>query len=91
MIRTGLGERGLKQLHVHFSGIAFGPKGEKNHLVLEESDIKYKEFFKALADHGVAGRVLSETPNMEEGAIVMQNAYAGALRAAARRQAVTAK
>ena len=82
LIDIGLGERGLKRMHVHFSGIAYGPKGEKHHLVLEESDIKYKEFFKALADHGAQGRVLSETPNMEEGAIVMQNTYARALKAA---------
>ena len=83
LIADGLGPRGLNHMHVHFSGIAYGPKGEKNHLVLEESDIKYKEFFKALADCGARGRVMSETPNMEEGAIVMQNTYARALRARA--------
>ncbi len=82
LIANGLGNRGLKNMHIHFSGIAYGPKGEKNHLVLEEADIKYKEFFKALADCGASGRVLSETPNMEEGAIVMQNSFAQSLRKA---------
>jgi deoxyribonuclease IV len=79
LIATGLGERGLKRMHIHFSGIEYGPKGEKKHLNLEEADIKYKELFKALADFGVAGRVMSETPNMEEGAVVMQTTYQRAL------------
>lgn len=78
LVADGLGERGLKRMHIHFSGIAYSPKGEKHHLNLEDADVKYKELFKALADMGVAGRVLSETPNMEEGAVVMQNTFAGA-------------
>jgi deoxyribonuclease-4 len=75
LIASGLGERGLKHMHIHFSGIEYGPKGEKKHLNLDEADIKYKELFKAFADFGVAGRVLSETPNMEEGAVIMQNTF----------------
>lgn len=75
LIADGLGERGLKQMHIHFSGIAYTAKGERNHLNLADADINYKAFFKALADYGVAGRVLSETPNMEEDAVLMQNTY----------------
>ena len=75
LIASGLGARGLKRMHIHFSGIAYTAKGEKKHLNLDEADIKYKDFFKALADLGVSGRVLSETPNMEEGAVLMQNTY----------------
>ena len=75
LIATGLGERGIKHMHIHFSGIDYTAKGEKKHLNLDEADIKYKEFFKALADFGVAGRVMCETPNMEEGAVVMQATY----------------
>ena len=75
LIATGLGERGLKQMHIHFSGIEYTAKGEKRHLNLADADIKYKELFKALADIGAAGRIMSETPNMEEGALIMQNCY----------------
>jgi deoxyribonuclease-4 len=78
LIASGLGERGLKHMHVHFSGIAYTAKGEKNHLPLPDSDMNYKAFFKALADFGLAGRVMSETPDMEEGAVLMQNTYARA-------------
>jgi len=75
LIASGLGERGIKRMHIHFSGIEYTAKGEKRHLNLDEADIKYKELFKALADFGAAGRILSETPNMEEGAVLMQNCY----------------
>lgn len=75
LIASSLGARGLKRIHIHFSGIEYGAKGERRHLNLPDSDINFKDFFKALADLGVAGRVLSETPNMEEGAILMQNTY----------------
>ncbi|MFZ1792841.1 MAG: TIM barrel protein [Anaerolineae bacterium] len=75
LIASGLGERGLKRIHVHFSGIAYTAKGEKKHLNLDEADVKYKELFKAFADFGLAGRVMSETPNMEEGAVVMQRTF----------------
>lgn len=78
LIAAGLGERGLKRMHIHFSGIAYTAKGEKNHLNLQASDIRYKDLFRALADLGVGGRVLSETPNMEEDAVLMQHTYARA-------------
>jgi deoxyribonuclease-4 len=75
LIASGLGERGLKRIHAHFSGIAYTAKGEKKHLNLDEADVKYKELFKAFADFGLAGRVMCETPNMEEGAVVMQRVF----------------
>lgn len=80
LIAAGLGQRGLKRIHVHFSGIAYTTKGEKQHLNLAEADIKYKALFKAMADLGVEGRVLSETPNMEEDAVLMQSTYQRAWR-----------
>jgi len=90
LIAAGLGERGLKRMHIHFSGIAYGAKGEKHHLNLAESDIQYKALFKALADLGAAGRVLSETPNLEEGAVLMQSTYIRAFKAASRRSQAAA-
>jgi deoxyribonuclease-4 len=77
MVKKRLGARALKRLHIHLSGIAYGPKGEKNHLPLKEADLKYKELFKALRDLGCAGRILCESPVMEEDALVMQKAWRG--------------
>jgi deoxyribonuclease-4 len=74
-VKKQLGARALKQLHIHLSGIAYGPKGEKNHLPLAEADLKYKDLFKALHDSGAAGRVLCESPEMERDALVMQRAW----------------
>ena len=84
LIASSLGERGIKHMHIHFSGIEYTAKGEKRHLNLPDSDMKFKDFFKALADLGAHGRVLSETPNMEEGAVLMQNTYQRAMKATQR-------
>ncbi len=80
LIAAALGERGLRTMHIHFSGIAYTTKGEKNHLNLDESDMDYRAFFKALADMKVQGRLLCESPNLEEDAVLMQHTFARAWR-----------
>jgi deoxyribonuclease-4 len=75
VVASGLGQRGLQSLHIHLSGIDYGPGGEKKHLALKESDLKYRELFKALIDIGASGRVLCESPLMEEDALLMQKTY----------------
>ena len=69
------GKPALKHLHIHLSGIEYGPKGEKNHLKLEEADLDLKALFRALHDHGCAGRILCESPIMEEDALNMKKAW----------------
>ncbi len=75
LVASGLGRRGLSSLHIHLSGIDYGPKGEKKHLPLKEADLKYKDLFKALIDIGAGGRVLCESPLMEDDALLMQKTY----------------
>ncbi len=70
-----LGKRGLKRLHIHLSGIAYGPKGEKSHLKLAEADLDLKGLMRALNDLGCAGRILCESPIMEEDALNMKKAW----------------
>lgn len=70
-----LGKKALKRLHIHLSGIEYGPKGEKNHLALGESDLKINFLFQALKDFGCAGRILCESPIMEEDAQNMKKAW----------------
>ena len=72
---AGLGRRGLKSLHIHLSGIDYGPQGEKKHLPLKDADLKYRELFRALADFDASGRMLCESPIMEKDALVMQRTY----------------
>ena len=70
-----LGKKALKRLHIHLSGIEYGPKGEKKHLAVGESDLKVNFLFKALKDFGCAGRILCESPIMEEDALNLKKAW----------------
>ena len=66
---NALGENSLKNLHIHISGIDYGEKGEKEHLPLDESEFDYEVFLKALNDFDCQGRILCESPILEEDAI----------------------
>ena len=73
--QKALGKKALKRLHIHLSGIEYGPKGEKNHLPLAESDLKLNFLFKALKEFNAGGRILCESPIMEEDALNMKKAW----------------
>jgi deoxyribonuclease-4 len=70
-----LGEAMLKHLHIHLSGIEYGPKGEKNHLPVGESDLKLRDLFRALSQFKAAGRILCESPAMEVDALYMKKTW----------------
>ena len=74
-IEKKLGKKGLENMHNHITGIAYGEKGEKHHLTLKESDLKYEELIKALKDFNVKGVAISESPNIEEDALMCQKIY----------------
>lgn len=73
--QSSLGKEALKHLHIHLSGIEYGPKGEKNHLPIAESDLKLNYLFNVLKEFGCAGRILCESPIMEEDALNMKKAW----------------
>lgn len=73
--RKALGAAAMKSLHCHLSGIEYGPKGEKKHLMLDESDFDLKGLLQALADNGCGGRILVESPTMEDDAQMVQKAW----------------
>ena len=75
MVGKVLGEAMLKRLHIHLSGIEYGPKGEKNHLPVAESDLKLKDLFQALNAVQAGGRILCESPIMEEDALYMKKVW----------------
>ena len=75
MYATVLGATMLKQLHIHLSGIEYGPKGEKNHLPVAESDFKLHDLFRSLYDFKAGGRILCESPAMEEDAQYMKKVW----------------
>jgi deoxyribonuclease-4 len=70
-----LGSSTLHQLHIHMSGIEYSEKGERNHLPLKESDFDLSALFRALKSAGCSGRILCESPVMEEDALYMQEQW----------------
>ncbi len=75
MMEGGLGKESLRNMHIHMSGIEYTEKGERRHIPLEESDMKWKELMKCLKKRKVAGVVISESPLIEEDALRMKNYY----------------
>lgn len=61
-VREMLGENGLRRLHFHLSGIDYSAKGEKEHLPLNEADLRYRDLLQAWVDFGVAGTCGIEAP-----------------------------
>ncbi len=74
-IKERLGRAALDDMHIHFSGIHYGAKGEIKHLDLQESDLQYIELLKALKDYEVKGLVICESPNLESDALLLQATY----------------
>ncbi len=72
---NALGKASLKKMHMHYSGIAYGPKGEKHHLPLKESDAKWKDFLRVLKDRNVGGVVTCESPLMEKDTLLLRKTY----------------
>ncbi len=70
-----LGKDSLQRVHMHFSGIAYGPKGEKHHLPLEESDAKWTDFIAVLKKRKVGGVVVCESPLLEADTVRMKKQY----------------
>lgn len=61
-LKAGLGEDGMGKLHFHLSGIAYTAKGEKEHVPLNEADLRYRELLQAFIDFNVGGTAAVEAP-----------------------------
>jgi deoxyribonuclease-4 len=72
---AALGPQSLQRLHIHLSGIDYGPKGERSHLAIQESDFDVQALFTALRARGCAGRILCESPEMEADALLLQKTW----------------
>jgi len=72
-IEEGLGKEALKNMHIHISGIMLDKAG--THVNLNESDLNWKEIFEVLKDFKIKGVIISESPNLEEDALLMKKYY----------------
>jgi len=72
---NALGAESLGRLHIHLSGIEYSEKGERNHLPIQESDFDLHALFEALRERNCGGRILCESPAMEDDAIYMKKVW----------------
>ena len=70
-----LGEIALNNFHGHVAGIKYTDKGEKNHLIFEESDFNYKDLIKALKKFNIKGALVCESPNIEIDTKILKDYY----------------
>ena len=70
-----LGVQALENFHGHLAGIEYTDKGERQHLILEESDMNYQAVLKALKDFNVKGALVCESPNIEDDAQILKEYY----------------
>jgi deoxyribonuclease-4 len=75
-VEGAMGRPALDDMHIHVAGIEYGPRGERKHLKLPESDFRYQELLQALKDREVGGLVISESPEPEEDALLLKRTYA---------------
>ncbi len=74
-IGTELGDFALKNFHAHLAGIDYTSKGEKRHLIFEESDMNYKDLLRAMKAFGVCGALVCESPNIETDTKILKDYY----------------
>jgi len=69
-----VGEHAVKPIHIHFSKIEYGKGGERRHHVLSEERYgpDFNHVCRALAETGVDAVVISESPVLEQDALVMK-------------------
>ena len=75
LMEDRLGREALDNMHIHMSGIEYTAKGERRHLPLQESDMKWEDLLRVLKEFKVKGVVISESPNIEDDALLMKKKY----------------
>ena len=75
LVENKLGRKALNELHMHLSGINYSDKGERNHLILKESDMNYLDLLQALKDFKVKGWLICESPNLETDALLLKKEF----------------
>ncbi|MBU1197512.1 TIM barrel protein [Candidatus Micrarchaeota archaeon] len=67
-----LGRETLDHVHFHVEGIEFAENGERRHVALKDSPLKYKDLASVWKTFKLKGIVISESPNIESDALLMQ-------------------
>lgn len=75
LVEKVLGREALNNMHMHFSGIEYGDRGEIRHRNLMESSINYRDMVRVLKEFNVKGALISESPNLEDDALLIKAVY----------------
>jgi len=75
-IAKGLGDTAIENFHAHIAGIAYGAKGERNHLNFADSDMNYKDLLRAMKKFDVRGVVVCESPSIEGDCKILKDFWA---------------
>ena len=70
-----LGKEGISNMHMHVAGVEYGRNGEKKHLNLRDSDFNYPELIKVLKEFKTGGRIILESPVLEQDALMLRRIY----------------
>ncbi len=65
----------FQNMHIHMSGINYTLKGERNHLMLENSDLPYKKILEKLKENKTNGVIICESPDNVGDALLMKKIY----------------
>ncbi|MGC8969796.1 MAG: TIM barrel protein [Conexivisphaera sp.] len=83
-IESRLGREAFVNFHAHISGMEYGPRGERRHLPLEESEFRWRDALSALREFNPRGAIICESPLLEDDALLMKKYYEGLGRRRAR-------
>lgn len=75
LMEKSLGKKALQNVHFHCQGVNYTEKGERNHVMLDDSDLNYKELIKVWKDWKIKGVVIAESPVPEKDAVLMKKVY----------------
>ena len=74
-LEKGLGKTILNNMHIQAQGVEYNHTGERRHLNILQSDMKYKEMVKTWKEFKIKGVIIPESPNVEEDSLMLQKIY----------------
>ncbi len=74
-LKEELGQKALRNMHIHISGISCNSKGDLKHMNLEKSDFNWRALLKILKKYDCGGYVICNSPNLEDDALMMKEYY----------------
>ena len=77
VLEERLGRDALSNMHIHISGMEYGPRGERRHLNFNESEFRWSDVIKVIKEFNVKGVLICESPNLEGDALLIKKALEG--------------